>query len=83
MPAGDVAGIAATAGALLLLNQRLVRMPRRNIVIDDRRAVAQRLRCRSVGLDCHNQLLFLSLVVSRLSFAIHSGPRCFWPTTND
>jgi len=60
-PHGHVAGIAAPAGPRLGLDQRLVRMPRRNVVVDDRRAVAQRLRRRSVCLDCHkNQPLALS-----------------------
>src|SRR5208337_2906706 len=41
----------------LRLDQRLVRMPCRDVVVDDRRAITQRLRRRSVCLDCHNQLL--------------------------
>jgi len=42
--------LPAPAGPRLGLDQRLVRMPRRNVVVDDRRAVAQRLRRRSVCL---------------------------------
>ena len=39
-----------------LARQRLVRIRGRHIVVDQRRAVAQRRRSRSVSLDCHNTL---------------------------
>src|SRR5205807_8384698 len=57
---GHVARISAPARARLGFKQRLVRIPRRNVVVDQRRAVAQRLRRRSVCLDGHNQLLAVS-----------------------
>src|SRR5208282_4683420 len=50
---GRVAGIAPSAGTYFALNQRLVRLFRRNVVGRNRRAIAQRLRCRSIGFDCH------------------------------
>jgi hypothetical protein len=53
MPDRDVTRIAASASALLGLNQRLVRILGRDVIIDDRSAIPQRLRRRSVRLDCH------------------------------
>src|SRR5450631_2855559 len=61
-PHGRVAGIAPSTRPQLSLNQRLVRLLRRNIVGHQRGAIAQRLRCRSVGFNCHisSQLSALS-----------------------
>ena len=71
---GHVAGVAATAGARLGLEQRLVRVPRRNIVIDDGGAVAQGLGCRSICLDCHKSARNSVYVAGCLPFAIHRCP---------
>src|ERR1700719_620321 len=79
MPAGNVARVATPTGALLFLDQRFVRMSRRDVVVDDRRAVAQRLRRRSVCFDCHNQLLAMSFLALSsnlyLSFRTTSAAR--------
>ena len=50
---GRVAGIAPSARPQLALNQRLVRLLRRNVVGHQCGAIAQRLRCRSVGFNRH------------------------------
>src|ERR1035441_7551229 len=52
-PHSRVAGVAPSARPYLALNQRLVRLGRRNVVGDERGAIAQRLRCRSVSLYGH------------------------------
>src|SRR5438094_2570362 len=59
MPQRDISAVAASAGALLRFQQRLVRLLRRDVIVDKRRPIAQRLGCRSVCLDCHNSALSL------------------------
>src|SRR5450759_529856 len=68
-PHGRVAGIAPPARPQLPLNQRLVRLLRRNVVGHERGAIAQRLRCRSVGFNRHisSQLSALSSFCHRFS----------------
>src|SRR5208337_59014 len=71
---GRVAGIAPPARPYLALNQRLVRRGRSDIVGRNRGAIAQRLRCRSVSLNCHRALSFRSSVLSyQLSVTPRSG----------
>src|SRR5579864_6390093 len=55
-PHGGVARVAPSAGARFRLYQRLMRMLRRDVVVDQRRAVAQRLRRRSVSFNRHMKL---------------------------
>src|SRR5581483_4616822 len=73
---GGVARIAAAAGAVLFLKQRLMRMPGRDVVIDQRLAIAQRLRRRSVSLDCHKKL-------SAFRRTSHVASRTLLRTTHD
>src|ERR1035441_2270386 len=53
---GQGALFAAPAGALLDRQKRLVRLGRRQVVIDLRGLEAQRWGDRSVSLDCHGRL---------------------------
>ena len=55
-PHRDVARVAPSTRPLLRFNQRLVRMLRRDVVVDQRRAISQRLRSRSVSLNRHKSL---------------------------
>ena len=62
MPDGQIAGIAASAGALLRFGQRLVRPVRRQIVVDQR-GLKPQCRCdRSVSLDRHSSSLQIPAV---------------------
>ena len=54
---GKGAQMARSAGAQLSFHQRLVRLRGRNVIGRQRRAIAQRLRCRSVSLDGHKSAL--------------------------
>ena len=60
MAHGQVALIAASAGALLDRQKRLVRPIRRQVVINLRGLKAQGRRYRSVCLDCHSRLSLTS-----------------------
>src|SRR5208283_1623358 len=53
MPDSEVAGVAASAAALLRFRQRLVRTIRRQVIVDRSRRKPSRRSNRSVGLDCH------------------------------
>ncbi len=53
MPDGQVAGVAAAAGALLGLGQRLVRPVRRQVIVDRGGGEPPRRSYRSVSFDCH------------------------------
>src|SRR6185369_14802926 len=64
-PARDIARVAASASARLRLKQRLMRLGRGQVIVDQRRPVAQRLRRRSISLDCH-KCSQLSAVSSQL-----------------
>jgi hypothetical protein len=76
-PHGDIARVAPSAGALLGFHQRLVRILRRDVVVDEGRAIAQRLRRRSVCFDRHVRNLYF--VVGRQSLVVSKSRR----TTND
>src|SRR5262249_24985600 len=61
---GHVARVAPSASTVLGLKQWLVRVLRRDVVVDDRRAIAQRLRRRSVCLNRHMKLSALGCQLS-------------------
>src|SRR5271165_7301791 len=53
MPDGEVAGVAASAAALLRFRQRLIRPIRRQVIVDRGRRKSPGRSNRSVSLDCH------------------------------
>src|SRR5262249_29614278 len=75
VPQRDIAAVTASARTLLRFQQRLVRLRRRDVLVAQSCAIAQRLGCRSVCLYRHNSALSRQAsVVSRqvLSFLLTS-----------
>src|SRR6185437_1882116 len=77
VPAGNVARVAASAGPLLRLDQLLVRLVRRDVVVDDGRAIAQRLGRRSVSFNRHKNSLTQNQVVGRRSLVVGQRPTTY------
>ena len=83
MAHGQVALVAASAGALLDRQKRLVRPIRRQVVIDLRGLEAQGRRDRSVCLDCHRRLSRKAGTQTRAPLSRFSGTHPLLPDSDN